>query len=113
MKLLHLTLKKKWFDMTASGEKPEEYREIKPYWVSRICDNYEEVYIGGDLMDSHIVKSFTFKKFIHCHLRLGYSADAPQLLREVKEIVIDTGNPAWGAEPGKLYFVIRYKNGDN
>lgn len=36
MKILHLTLKKEWFDMVASGEKPEEYREIKPYWQSRL-----------------------------------------------------------------------------
>jgi hypothetical protein len=26
MRILHLTLKKKWFDMIASGEKREEYR---------------------------------------------------------------------------------------
>lgn len=29
--IVPLTLKKKWFDMIASGEKLEEYREIKPY----------------------------------------------------------------------------------
>ncbi len=31
-RVLHLTLKKTWFDMIASGEKREEYREMKPYW---------------------------------------------------------------------------------
>ena len=36
MKTLDLVLKKKWFDMIASGEKTEEYREIKPYWESRL-----------------------------------------------------------------------------
>jgi hypothetical protein len=36
MKTLHLTLKKKWFDMIAAGIKKEEYREIKPYWVQRL-----------------------------------------------------------------------------
>ena len=30
MKYLHLTLKKNWFDLILSGEKKEEYREIKP-----------------------------------------------------------------------------------
>jgi len=29
---LHLTLTKNWFDLILSGEKKEEYREIKPYW---------------------------------------------------------------------------------
>ena len=33
MNTLHLTLNKKWFDMILSGEKTEEYREIKPYWT--------------------------------------------------------------------------------
>jgi hypothetical protein len=28
MKILHLTLNKKWFDMILLGEKKEEYREI-------------------------------------------------------------------------------------
>ena len=31
MSTLHLTLKKQWFDMILSGEKTEEYRDIKPY----------------------------------------------------------------------------------
>lgn len=35
-KILHLTLKKKWFDMIVSGEKKEEYREITGYWVQRL-----------------------------------------------------------------------------
>ena len=30
--MLILPIKKKWFDMIASGEKKEEYREIKPYY---------------------------------------------------------------------------------
>ena len=38
MRILHLTLKKKWFDMIASGEKREEYRELKPYWHKRLMD---------------------------------------------------------------------------
>lgn len=38
MRLLRLTLKKKWFYMIVSGEKTEEYREIKPYWTNRLFD---------------------------------------------------------------------------
>ena len=34
--MLVLPIKKQWFDMIRSGEKKEEYREIKPYWASRI-----------------------------------------------------------------------------
>ena len=36
--MLILTLQKKWFDMILSGEKQEEYREIKPYYTSRFCN---------------------------------------------------------------------------
>jgi len=44
MKVLHLTLEKKWFDMIASGDKKEEYREIKPYWDTRLLNrNYDVV----------------------------------------------------------------------
>ncbi|WP_232297135.1 ASCH domain-containing protein [Capnocytophaga sp. oral taxon 329] len=32
---LHLTIKKQWFDMILSGEKTEEYRDIKPYYNLR------------------------------------------------------------------------------
>lgn len=34
--ILPLVLKGKWYDMIASGEKLEEYREAKPYWRKRI-----------------------------------------------------------------------------
>lgn len=37
MKILHLTLKKKWFDMILSGEKKEEYRDTKEFWLRRLC----------------------------------------------------------------------------
>lgn len=36
MKVLHLTLKSKFYDMIAYGDKLEEYREIKPFWVKRL-----------------------------------------------------------------------------
>ena len=45
MKTLHLTIKRKWFDMIASGEKKIEYRETKRYWDKRLLGReYDEVY---------------------------------------------------------------------
>lgn len=35
-KILCLAVSKKWFDLIASGEKREEYREIKPYWLKAL-----------------------------------------------------------------------------
>ncbi len=49
MKVLHLTLKKKWFDLIASGKKEIEYREDKPYWRKRLLD-------GVDPKDFDIVR---------------------------------------------------------
>lgn len=45
MKILHLTLHRKWFDLIASEQKREEYREIKPYWKTRIENrDYDEIH---------------------------------------------------------------------
>jgi hypothetical protein len=35
-KVLHLTLKKIWFDAILYGEKKVEYRDHKPYWKTRL-----------------------------------------------------------------------------
>ena len=38
MKILDMPVKAKWYDMQECGEKTEEYREIKPYWIRRCID---------------------------------------------------------------------------
>jgi len=38
MKDLILNVKKQWFDLVKSGKKDKEYREIKPYWTSRLVN---------------------------------------------------------------------------
>lgn len=35
-KTLKLTLSKQWFDLIEKGIKTEEYREVKPYWITRL-----------------------------------------------------------------------------
>jgi hypothetical protein len=45
MKILHLTLYKKWFDAIARGEKVEEYRRINEFWTRRLVGReYDEIY---------------------------------------------------------------------
>jgi len=66
MKILHLTLHRKWFDLIATGQKTEEYREIKPYWDSRLKDR-----------DYDII-----------HFRNGYGKDRPFMSVEFKGIKI-------------------------
>lgn len=36
MKILHLHVKKKYFDQIKSGEKKEEYRRMTPYWQKQL-----------------------------------------------------------------------------
>lgn len=44
-RILHLTLKRKWFDQIASREKRVEYREVKSYWDARLKDRgFDEVH---------------------------------------------------------------------
>ena len=44
MKILDLVLTYHWYDMIESGEKKEEYRKIKPYWIRRLIEQpmYED-----------------------------------------------------------------------
>ena len=82
MKILHLTLKKKWFDMIASGQKTEEYREIKDYWAKRLLKDYDAILF-----------------------RNGYSKDAPRFLIEYKGITQGYGRSDWGGDKSKVYIL--------
>lgn len=124
---LRLPLKKKWFDMTKAGAKTEDYREINYYWFKRFFDLEEDTewtdwlgltadlkksYHGHcsveDCLSFHGVK---FKKFHENVMTLGYpkSGDTErELILPHKGIEIRAGKQEWGAEPGKLYFVIMH-----
>lgn len=93
---LHLTLTKKWFDMIASGEKKEEYREVKEYWIKRLMEEPEKFGRRDD----------KFKKFESVMLKNGYAVDAPEMEFEVKKIERGRGRHKWGAGKGGIYFVI-------
>ena len=44
-RILYLTLKKKWFNLIASGGKTKEFRDIKPYWTTRFLNKeFDEIY---------------------------------------------------------------------
>jgi hypothetical protein len=121
MKTLHLTLKKKWFNMIASGEKTEEYREIKKYWAERLLYKIHVPWGGymwafNDLLagqfDCANWKRATgsapvFDTFGKVSFRNGYSSTSPKFDIPVSGIEIGEGKPEWGAEPGKKYFVIK------
>lgn len=103
MKTLQITLQKKWFDMTDSGEKKEEYRDIKMYWASRLMNGFPSTF-GIELLNPD------FKTFDFVHAVNGYGKNKPSWTRQCLGISIGEGNPEWGAEIGKQYFIIKLGN---
>ena len=92
MKVLHLTLKKKWFDMILSGEKREEYRDLSDYWWKRLTK-------GG----------YTHIKFVN-----GYGNHRPWMLVEWLADPIHgcrqmfgVGHPEWGGDISKTVFILK------
>lgn len=85
MKILKLTLKKKWFDMIASGEKKEEYREPSDWINSRV--NAEKFYDAVEFSN-------------------GYGPKAPKVTLEYKGFRYRGGKEKWGANPLRNYVVI-------
>lgn len=71
-KILHLTLKKKWFDLIKSGQKKVEYREIKPYWTKRLT------------MNDNTIRHYDYIVFSN-----GYRKDSPKLKVEYLGIGVD------------------------
>ena len=118
MKTLTLSLKKKWFDMIKSGEKKEEYRECSEYWISRfckLCGCFEYVFAGPRPHDTGPRRRMISCDHLNCD-RLVFTLGYPKagdtehrLVFKNPKIRIGTGKPEWGAEPGKLYFVITWE----
>ena len=85
--VLYLPTKLHWLEMIGSGIKIEEYRELKPYWKSRLTDGYDK-FIEYE------------KAVLHCYGRyLNVYAD-------IIDIRVGYPNPEWTDEPGKKVFII-------
>lgn len=125
MRTLHLNLKRKWYDLILDGEKDEEYRELTPYWFSRLVEiemleeekgenktiPHNVIYdiIENGYSPDVVMKSYTckFKNFDTVTFSNGYSKNRDQFIVECLGIHIRTGCTWIGAERGKKYFVIR------
>lgn len=109
MSTLHLVLKGKWFDMIASGEKKEEYREIKPYWERRFSCSYIEKLISRPC--SSIYKSMNIYN-VGCSrdtitFRRGYFKNAPEMTVEFKCIITGKAKPEWSDNWKGDVFIIK------
>jgi hypothetical protein len=104
--MLTLTIKKKWFDMILSGEKKEEYREIKPYYDSRIMNAFGVIWVGNKLIKGqNVPEEIRKSEPVPVMFRNGYSSSSPYFIAYCN-IRIGYGNPEWGAEPGHRYYIL-------
>ena len=94
MRILDLVLKHKWYDMIASGEKKEEYREFKTFYINRLIDRDKET----------VSNPFAYKHYDAVRFHRGYTSTT--ILLECKGIEIGKGNPEWGA-PDYNVFIIK------
>ena len=105
LKILHLPIKKQWFDMIAAGIKTEEYRGFTDFYVSRLV-NGKNNYLG---LHSLIIYGgkVDWKEYDVVEFRNGYGKDVPMIQMEFKGVEVRGGNPEWGAIEGEEYFVIK------
>lgn len=111
MMILHLPVKARWYDMQESGEKPEEYREITPYWCHRLArcgaaksclfrERYGQCHLRNMLTDLNALN------YTHVLLRYGYTKR--YFIHRIDSITVGRGNPAWGAPEDRDVFIIRH-----
>ena len=102
MYILDLVVMHKWYDMILSGEKPEEYREGKPYW-NKILTGYKTD-----------VPLFSFRYgyrepnvrgYTHVRFHRGYTNTT--IIHRIDGITFGMGNPDWGAPKDKKVYIIK------
>lgn len=115
--------------MTDVDVKVEDYRITTPYWCNRFILVDGEVkskkwwegkfntiiFFENDpikwVVDNITIGNFSFKIFTTNTMTLGYpkSTDTARIkIFEHAGIEIGYGKPEWGAEPNKLYFIIKH-----
>lgn len=112
MKVLHLTLKKKFFDMIASSEKKEEYREVKPYWIKRLLDSDVSPKLFNEFMPYDGSNYYTYlefwqKAFTHVVFKNGYAKNAPTITVNCGLIEYGKAKPEWSDNWQGEVFIIK------
>lgn len=120
---LQLSLKTNWFNMTKKNIKKEDYRDITPYWIKRLTYNEIDLTIEDieyalcAMRDGYTTEQVAdiyglyIRPFKTNTMTLGYpkKTDNERILKlEHKGISVGFGNPEWGADPNKVYFIIKH-----
>lgn len=103
--MLTLPIKKKWFDMILSGEKKEEYREIKPYYMTRFRNMMSVHSLVSDNAVIERLRKDQDRFLYRIQFRNGYGKNSPSFVAKCT-LSIGTGKEEWGAEKDKEYFIL-------
>ena len=116
-KTLHLVLKRKWWNMIASGKKKEEYRDANHYWAIRLLDRQYRWYsqnidYPNDFIDWLCFRlthnDITFRSYENVCFHLGYTNNTITFkITSMNVMYGEVCRQEWGAEPNKYYFVIK------
>lgn len=90
--MLTLPIKRKWFDMIASGVKTEEYRDFTEYYKSRF-------------------RKYAAKSDFKIRFRAGYRADSP-LMECIVSLFVGSGRAEWGAPVNWFGFILKIHNAE-
>lgn len=121
--MLILPIKKKWFDMILSGEKKEEYREIKEYYETRFQNLFGAITIYPSSIFSHrskyellqgeaVPEEIRKDSVQEIIFRNGYSKDSKAIKARCKLRIVK-GKSEWGAEPDKQYYILEILSVEN
>lgn len=118
---LILRISKEWFDMIVSGEKTEEYRVPKSYWIKRLLvpnSDSTDMKLLAEAIDGRVdiirqyirINFMSFKPFTHVLFINGYRKDSPRIKKKIESITI--GKPKKGLCPDNWldteFFVIKF-----
>lgn len=116
---LHLVLKRQWWDMIESLEKPEEYRDITMQYCSRLILKGDWIYLRQYFENDskRVLQAITASDNVRTELGIrwrdydevcfhrGYTNATMSF--EFKGISIGYGNPDWGAPTDREVFKIK------
>lgn len=94
-----LILKRKWYDKLLAGEKEEDYRDIKPYYTTRLQNILGKEKMSLLLQGKEVLLGDVVFK-------LGYKKDACSFT-EMTTVRIGKGNPDWGADGNREQYIFR------
>ena len=108
---LILPIKKGWFDLIKSGEKDQEYREIKSFYIKKFikCSINLGIYDMSKMENIEKVKldlRYNPINYDFIEFRNGYGKNVPSIMVECENIEIGIGLYVLGA-PNYPVFIIK------